>query len=233
MTTITQLQENDNGTVSRWVINTNFDNLNTDKQEILTEWTFVDWDKTKLDNIEAWAEVNTLNDVTAWSNVTIDKTNPLNPIINATWGGWGAVNSVNGKIWVVVLGTWDITEVTNKNYVTDAEKTTISNTSWTNTWDETAWSIKTKYESNADTNVFTDAEKTKLSNVDNTSDADKPVSTAQQTALDLKTNNTDSVTSVAWTPTWADRISKVVSLTNAEYTAATKIADTLYIITDA
>lgn len=79
---------------------------------------------------------------------------------------------------------------------------------------ETAASIKTKYESNLDTNAFTDAEKTNvanntthsartdnphavtqtqvgLSNVNNTSDANKPVSNATQTALNAKANTTD------------------------------------------
>jgi len=41
------------------------------------------------------------------------------------------------------------------------------------------------------------------------------------------------VASVAWTPTWWDRISKIISLTSAEYTSASKVTDTLYIITDA
>ena len=45
--------------------------------------------------------------------------------------------------------------------------------------------------------------------------------------------NDEVVKSVAWTPTWGDRISKMISLTSAEYTSASKIADTLYIITDA
>lgn len=31
------------------------------KQDILSEWAFVDWDKTKLDWIEAGAEVNTID----------------------------------------------------------------------------------------------------------------------------------------------------------------------------
>lgn len=60
--------------------------------------------------------------------------------------------------------------------------------------------IKTAYEGQPNTNAFTDSEKAKLSatpstfdkntvglgNVDNTSDADKPVSIATQTALNLK-----------------------------------------------
>lgn len=86
MTTIIDIPWNEAIKDSRENINANFTNLNNDKQEILAEWTFVDWDKTKLDWIESGAEVN-----------------------------------------------------------------------------DTAAEIKTKYESNADTNAFTDNEKTDLS----------------------------------------------------------------------
>lgn len=47
-----------------------------------------------------------------------------------------AVVSVNGQQGVVVLDTGDISEVTDKKYVTDAEKTVLSNTSGTNTGDQ-------------------------------------------------------------------------------------------------
>lgn len=43
---------------------------------------------------------------------------------------------------------------------------------------------------------------------------------------------TEWVTSVAWTPTWWDRVSKIISLTQAEYDAATKDSATFYIITN-
>lgn len=49
--------------------------------------------------------------------------------------GAGAVDSVNGQTGVVVLDTGDIAEATDANYVTDAEKTVIGNTSGTNTGD--------------------------------------------------------------------------------------------------
>lgn len=56
-----------------------------------------------------------------------------------------------------------------------------------------------------------------LSNVDNTSDADKPVSTATQTALNGKPSSTT--------------IDNIVTLTQAEYTALDpKVATTLYVI---
>jgi len=48
----------------------------------------------------------------------------------------GAVASVNGQTGVVVLDTGDIAEVTDKNYVSDAELVVIGNTSGTNTGDQ-------------------------------------------------------------------------------------------------
>lgn len=69
---------NDNtwDTIRAWwaKINDNFSTLNTDKleasditwkQDILAEWAFVDWDKTKLDWIEALADVTDTTNVTA------------------------------------------------------------------------------------------------------------------------------------------------------------------------
>ena len=63
---------------------------------------------------------------------------------------------------------YEPTKGADENYVTDAEKVVIGNTSNTNTGDNSANST--------------------YSNVDNTSDANKPVSTATQTALDAEEN---------------------------------------------
>ena len=97
-------------------------------------------------------------------------------------GGGGAVDSFNGRTGIVVSQNGDyttgqVTEDTNKNYVTDAEKSTIGNTSGTNTGDETAGTIKTKYESNSNTNAFTDTEKTNLSNQSGTNTGDETAGT--------------------------------------------------------
>ena len=51
------------------------------------------------------------------------------------------------------------------NYVTDAEKVVIGNTSGTNTGDMSNADVKTAYEANANTNAYTDAEKTKLTGI--------------------------------------------------------------------
>jgi len=57
--------------------------------------------------------------------------------------GGGAVDSVNGETGVVVLDTSDIAATTDKNYVTDADLTTLSNTSGTNTGDQDISGIAT------------------------------------------------------------------------------------------
>jgi hypothetical protein len=85
-----------------------------------------------------------------------------------------------------------------------------------------------------------------LGSVDNTADADKPVSTATQTALDDKqdilaegafvdgdkTRLDKSVISDTTGVTGADQVTNLISLTQAEYDATTPAASTLYIITD-
>ena len=111
----------------------------------------------------------------------------------------GTVDSVFGRTGDVVAENGDyttslVTESTDKNYVTDAEKTVIGNTSGTNTGDETTSTIQTKRplkNVNGESvegsgNIDINKSDVGLGNVDNTSDADKPISTATQTALDDK-----------------------------------------------
>lgn len=81
-----------------------------------------------------------LQSVVAGTNVTVDATDPQNPVISASGGGGGgAVDSVNGQTGVVVLDADDVSDsgTTNK-YVTAAEKTKLSNLSGTNTGDQTS-----------------------------------------------------------------------------------------------
>lgn len=56
----------------------------------------------------------------------------------------GGVLSVNGFTGAVVLTTANVADSADKRYVTDAEKTKLTNTSGTNTGDETTGTIKTK-----------------------------------------------------------------------------------------
>lgn len=92
--------------------------------------------------------------------------------------------------------TANITDSVNKRFVLDAQITNINNQSGTNTGDETTLSIQTKRPlktiENQSLEGFGNIDLTKtdvgLANVDNTSDLNKPISTATQTALDLKQN---------------------------------------------
>lgn len=64
-------------------------------------------------------------------------------------GGGGAVDSVFSRTGIVTAqngdyNTGQVTEVVDKKFVTDAEKTNLSNQSGTNTGDETTSSIQTK-----------------------------------------------------------------------------------------
>jgi hypothetical protein len=78
-----------------------------DATYVKTDNNFTNTLKTKLDNIEAWAEVNTLNDVIAWTNITIDKTDPLNPIINSTWwGGWSSTLDWLTDVTITTPSNW-------------------------------------------------------------------------------------------------------------------------------
>lgn len=77
------------------IINTNFNNLNTDKQENLAEWPFIDGDKTKLDWIQAWATANSTDafllnrENHTWdedlTNVNLTIPNWTAPAINSNW----------------------------------------------------------------------------------------------------------------------------------------------------
>ena len=131
------------------------------------------------------------NTLTAGANITIDRTDPSAPVISASGGGGGgAVDSVNGKTGVVVLSAGDVGARVAGNVpwadVSGKPATfppTIGATATTAVAGNDARLAK------ADTAVQP-AGLTKaavgLGSVDNTSDAAKPISTATQTALNLK-----------------------------------------------
>lgn len=86
--------------------------------------------------------------------------------------------------------TADIADSTNKRYVTDAQLVVIGNTSGTNTGDQDLSGLVPKTTTvnghALSSNVTVTKGDVGLGNADNTSDANKPISTATQTALDLK-----------------------------------------------
>lgn len=137
----------------------------------IADWTtnkaFTVTEKTKLTWIEPWAEVNTINDIIAWTNVNINKTDPLNPIINVSdpvWM-WDMLKSTYDPTWV----KWDafamdnMVEWTAKKILTWAERTKIANSfdnlywgciepaTYTNNWN---WTININ---SVDVNLFNNA----------------------------------------------------------------------------
>jgi hypothetical protein len=85
---------------------------------------------TTIDTMNNW----TVGDLIVFNGTVWDKIE----------GGGTDVVSVAGRIGAVVLTTADVAASTNKNYVTDAQATVITNTSGTNTGDETTATIKSK-----------------------------------------------------------------------------------------
>lgn len=151
MTTITTILWWDNITDSREVINTNDTNLNNDKVEtsVTINWNALtsnivldaddiwDWttnkaytatEKTKLAWIEATADVTDTTNVTAaWALMDSELTSIADvKALDQSVVSWASP----------VFATTNMTEWTNKNFVTDAEATVIWNTSNTNTWDQ-------------------------------------------------------------------------------------------------
>jgi len=111
-------------------------------------------------------------------------------------GGGGAVDSVNGQTGVVVLDADDIDETATRGWLTSTLKTAYDSAV---TWISTNGTNLINHLSNTSNPHNTTKTQVGLGNVDNTSDANKPVSTAQQTALDLKENSiTAGTTSQYW-----------------------------------
>lgn len=130
----------------------------------------------------------------------------------------GQIYGRKDATWEVVTGGGgatsadDITETATRVFVTPSEKTKLNNQSGTNTGDETTISIQTKrpiktienQSLEGTGNIDLSKSDVGLANVDDTSDANKPISTATQTALSLKANQDGTILyhSTKWfTPT--------------------------------
>jgi hypothetical protein len=166
-------------------------------------------DAAKLaDGTVSNAEFQTLNGVTSAIQTQLDAKVDENAAITGatktkiTYDAKGLVTAGADAT------TADIADSSNKRYVTDAQLTVIGNTSGTNSGDNATNSQYSGLAASkqdtlvSGTNIKTlegqsllgsgniDLSKSDvgLGNVDNTSDANKPISTATQTALDTKTN---------------------------------------------
>jgi hypothetical protein len=103
------------------------------------------------------------------------------------------VMSVNGKVGIIVLNADDIDDtLTNHKFVTAADLVKLSNLSGNNTGDQDLSGLvpntRTINSKALNADVTIDKSDVGLSNVDNTSDNDKPVSSATSTALSFKSN---------------------------------------------
>lgn len=112
----------------------------------------------------------------------------------------GAVDSVNAQTGIVVLDADDIDPSATRLWLTSAERTKLTNTSGTNTGDQDLSGLvpntRTVNGQPLSSNVTLTKSDVGLGNVDNTSDVNKPVSTAQQTALDAKQATLVSATNI-------------------------------------
>lgn len=142
---------------------------------------------------------SSVQSIVAGTNVTVDDSDPQNPIVSATGGGGGgAVDSVNGQTGVVVL---DIPETPEDIGAATAAQGTLASTAVQpaalSAYVPTSRTVAGKALSANVTIVKGDVG---LGSVDNTSDVNKPVSTAQQTALNAKVNTADvaGLNTVGW-----------------------------------
>lgn len=129
------------------------------------------------------------------------------------------VNSVTGDgvggtptdIVMTFPNTSEVTETTNNNYVTDAEKIVISNTSNTNTGDQDLSGLQPVLLEGP----FVNGDKDKLDGIESQAE----VNTINSTTLGE--------------PIGSDAVVNIVSLTQAEFDAGTPVSTTIYNITDA
>ena len=135
-----------------------------------------------LGNVPNLDTTNAVNNSHTHSNKSILDliTEPFTTSLKSLYDG--VVTSINNLL------------LTGQRLITSGEITKLSNTSGTNTGDETTSSIQTKRplktiegkSLEGSGNIDLTKNDIGLSNVDNTSDLNKPISTATQTALDLK-----------------------------------------------
>lgn len=168
-----------------------------------------------------------IQSIVAGTNVTVDSTDPYNPIVSATGGGGGgAVDSVNGQTGVVVL---DIPETPEDIGAATAAQGTLASTAVQpaalSAYVPTTRTVAGKALSANVTLVKGDVG---LGSVDNTSDASKPISTATQTALNGKATTAQGA--LADTAVQPSNPRLPLVMTQAAYNAITPVAGQVYVI---
>lgn len=134
-------------------------------------------------------------------------------------GGGGAVDSVNGQTGVVVLDADDIAETATRFWLTSVLKTAYDSAV---TWITTNGTNILNHLSSTSNPHNVTATQVGLGNVDNTSDANKPISTATQTALNAKEPTISAgTTSQYWRgdKSWQTLDKSAVGLSNVDNTS--------------
>ncbi len=142
-------------------------------------------DATKLAGIEVGAEVNAVDSVNGQTNVVSLDTDDISE---------GTTNEYYTE--AKVSANTDVVANTAKNSYPSADATKLSGIEAGAEVNDTASEIKTKYESNANTNAFTDSEKTNLGNQSGTNTGDQDLSGLQDTLVsgtNIKTVNSQSL----------------------------------------
>lgn len=151
------------GDVSQTVVNTNYGD--SDVQTYLTNNSYAteSYVTTAVANTvdAAPAALDTLNELAAALNDDANFAATVTADISTKLEAADFDSTFDARL--ALKTTADLAEAAVDNkYMTDAEKTKLSNIEPGATTDQTDAEIKTAYENNADTNAFTDAEQTKL-----------------------------------------------------------------------
>ena len=104
--------------------------------------------------IQVWDTWDWVQSVVAWTWITVDNTDPLNPIINATWGSWTVTSvAISGSDWIEidsgspVTTTWTIALWVNKTamltHLNVEDWAEVNNISDANATDLTDWNDTT------------------------------------------------------------------------------------------
>ncbi len=172
----------------------------------LSQNNFTDADHSKLNAIEANADVtdttNVVAALTAGTNVSIASN--------------GTISSTDTNT------TYSIQDgELSQNNFTDADHTKLNGIETSATADQTASEIRTLVESATDSNVFTDADHTKLNGIEASATADQTKADIEGLGIDVPATNLTGTIPAA-------RLS--TATTQAESDDSTKIATTAYVV---
>lgn len=195
-----------------------------------TAWTVTQWNDSRLSDSREWS-ASTISQVEAEAGTsTTRRAWTAQRVRQAIVSWWTSITwaDIRAKLWITTLSwsnTGDQTTITGNAWTATALQTarTINGVSFNGTANITLPTVNTSWNQTvAGVKTFSSSPIVPLTPTTSTQAASKGY---------VDTATTNVVKSTAWTPTWADSILQIVSLTQAEYDAATKIATTLYIIT--